>query len=405
MWSATARHVVRGARVSNPRLAATAATRTCVQQQQPHHALQQQQLHYYSTSTPVSEIIKMGDGKLTPEEMQKIMDDEEATMMEEQQAKEYPDWQPGQRKRPLIKTYSLEEFEREMMPEKYADNPIWTLRDKRCGALGIKAGMMPVWDEWGVRHACTVLWMDSNIVMGHKTMEKNGYVAVQLAAGARKAKNVGKCVMGQYQHMENTLQEAPPYLVREFRVTDEAHLLPVESQIHARHFVPGQNIDISGISKGKGFQGGIKRHNFGGMPASHGTSRSHRSIGSTGSCQDPGKVFKGKKMPGRMGADRVTVQNVRVVKVDRGRNLLYVAGCVPGNKGTFVEIRDAVKKPLWRTNRVMGELERPPLPTFEYDLAIDGSNEPGYEEFKPMEDKDPLDPDYNDSVVALKAEK
>merc|ERR1719201_380005 len=138
----------------------------------------------------------------------------------------------------------------------------------------------------------------------------------------------------------------PPYLVREFRVSSELYLPSPGTIIPARHFVPGQAVDISGVNKGKGFQGGMKRHGFQGMPASHGVSKSHRSIGSTGQCQDPGRVFKGKKMPGRMGATRITVQNLRVIMIDRGRNLVYVNGGVPGQKGAFVEIRDAVKRSL-----------------------------------------------------------
>jgi large subunit ribosomal protein L3 len=358
---------------------------------------------WYSSTTMVSKIYGMGGGEeLTPEEMKKIIEEEEDKMKAEVEAKKFPDWKPGQRKRSLIKTYSLEEFERELMPEKYADNPIWTLRDQRSGALAIKVGMMPVWDEWGVRHACTVLFLDRNIVVRQKTMEKHGYIAVQVAAGERKAKNVGKCVAGQHQHVED-LQDSPPYLVKEFRITDESNLLPVGSRIHVRHFVPGQNIDVAGTSKGKGFQGAMKRHNFKGMPATHGTSLSHRSLGSTGQCQDPGKVFKGKKMAGRMGSDRVTVQNLRVVKVDRGRDLLYVTGAVPGQNGGFIEIRDAVKKPLWRTDMVMDSLERPPLPTFEYDPEIDGSGT-CFEEFMPQGDQDPLDPDYMDTTIAIKAQ-
>jgi ribosomal protein L3 len=194
-------------------------------------------------------------------------------------------------------------------------------------------------------------------------------------------------------------------LVKEFRLTDEEHLLPIGSQIHARHFVPGQNVDVAGTSKGKGFQGAMKRHGFAGMPATqHGTSRSHRALGSTGQYQDPGKVFKGKKMAGRMGSDRVTVQNLRVLKVDRGRDLIFVSGAVPGGqKGGFVEIKDAVKKPLWRTDKVMEALERPPLPTFEYDPEIDGTGV-GFEEFMPRQDEDPLDPDYMDTTVAIKAQ-
>jgi large subunit ribosomal protein L3 len=247
-----------------------------------------------------------------------------------------------------------------------------------------------------------VLHLDRNVILGHKTEETNGYIAMRVAAGERKKKNVGKCVAGQYQHVED-LKDAPPYLVREFRVTDEKFLLPIGSQIHARHFVPGQNLDVAGISKGKGFQGGMKRHGFSGMPASHGVSRSHRAIGSVGQCQDPGKVFKGKKMAGRMGNDRVTMQNLKVVKVDRGRDLIYVAGAVPGQKGAFVEIRDAVKKPLWRTDQVLGALERPPLPTFEFDPEIDGRGM-CYEEFMPLGNEDPLDPDYMDSTIEIKSQ-
>ncbi|KAG7369689.1 50S ribosomal protein L3 [Nitzschia inconspicua] len=344
-----------------------------------------------------------GDEKsLSQEEMQKLIDAEEQRMIDEENEKKYPDWKPGQRKRPLLKTYSEEEFERALMPEKFIDNPIWTLRDKRCGALAIKIGMMPVWDDWGVRHACTVLWMDRNIVLGHKTVEKHGYSAIQIAAGERKAKNVSKPILGQYKAAEELI-ESPPYLVREFRITDEANLLPLHTQLHARHFVPGQNIDVTGTSKGKGFQGGMKRHGFAGMPASHGTSLSHRALGSTGNCQDPGKVFKGKKMAGRMGVDRVTMQNLRILKIDRGRDLIYVSGAVPGNKGGFVEIRDAVKKPLWRTDKVLGALERPPLPTFEYDSEIDGTGT-AFEEFMPLGEDDPLDPDYMDTTIAIKAQ-
>jgi large subunit ribosomal protein L3 len=357
---------------------------------------------WYSSSSPALKISKIGDENMSPEELQKIIDEEEAKMLAEAEEKLYSDWKPGQRKRPLIKTSSLETFERELMPEKYVDNPIWTLRDKRCGALAIKVGMMPVWDEWGVRHGCTVLWMDRNVVLGQKTQEEHGYNAVQVAAGERKAKNVGKCVMGQYQKTEE-LSDSPPYLVREFLVTDEAHLLPLESRVHARHFVPGQNLDVTGTSKGKGFQGAMKRHGFSGLPATHGTSLSHRSLGSTGQCQDPGKVFKGKKMAGQMGNDRVTTQNLRVVKIDRGRDLIYVAGHVAGQKGAFVEIRDAVKKPLWRTDKVIGSLERPPLPSFAYDAELDGTGI-CYEEFMPPGNEDPMDPDYMDTTIAIKAQ-
>jgi len=368
---------------------------------------------WYSSSTIREKIHSFGGddtddgnnnnvGKMSQEDLQKILNDEEAKMEEMERSKQYPDWKPGQRKRPLISTIHVEEFERDILPQNFVDNPIWTLRDKRCGALAIKVGMMPIWDDWGVRHACTVLHLDRNVVLGHKTIEQNGYMALRIAAGERKKKNVGKCVAGQYQHVEE-LQDSPPYLVREFRVTDEDFLLPIGSKIHARHFVPGQNVDVSGISKGKGFQGGMKRHGFSGLPASHGVSLSHRALGSVGQCQDPGKVFKGKKMAGRMGNDRVTMQNLKVVKIDRGRNLLYVAGPVAGQKGSFVEIRDAVKKPLWRTDEVLDSLQRPPLPTFPFDDEVDGTGV-CYEEFMPLGNEDPLDPDYMDSTIEIKSQ-
>lgn len=331
---------------------------------------------------------------LSDVEIEKIIEEQEALMMEEEKAKFVDNWKPGMRKRPLRMSFTLEDFEYELRPEEHT--PKWTLRDKRCGALAIKVGMLPVFDDWGVRRACTVLFVDSNVVLGHKTMDLHGYSAIQVAAGQRKRKNVGICTLGQYKEIL-TEDENPPYLVREFRISDEAHLLPIGSPIHARHFVPGQNIDIAGISKGKGFQGGMKRHGFGGMPASHGVSKSHRALGSTGQCQDPGKVFKGKKMAGRMGGERVTTQNLRIVKIDRGRNLVYVDGAVPGNKGQFVEVRDAVKRPLWRTDLVLDGLERPPLPTFEYD-EMDGCGESGHEVFMPLPLTDPLASDMDEAA-------
>lgn len=358
---------------------------------------------WYSQSAALKKIYGFGgDNEMSEEDMRKILEDEEQKMKEKEAANKFPDWKPGQRKRPLIKTYSEEEFLRELLPEKYVDDQIWTLRDKRCGALAIKLGMIPVWDDWGVRHGCTVLWLHRNVVLGHKTVDQHGYSAIQVAAGERKSKNVGKCISGQF-HLHDDLKQSPPYVVREFRVTDEENLLPLHSTIHARHFVPGQNIDVAAVSKGKGFQGAMKRHNFSGMPATHGTSLSHRALGSTGQCQDPGKVFKGKKMAGRMGGERVSVQNLRVVKVDRGRDLLYVSGAVPGQKGAFVELRDAVKKPLWDTGMVIDSIKRPPLPTFQYDSDIDG-NGACYEEVMPAGEDDPLDPDYMDTTIQIKAQ-
>lgn len=335
---------------------------------------------------------------LSDADIEKILEEEEAKMIQEVKDKTIDNWKPGMRRRPLQLSYSLEEFEYELEPDKQKQQPRWTLLDKRCGALAIKVGMMPVWDEWGVRHPCTVLYLDNNVVLGHKTEEEHGYNAVQVATGQRKRKNVGKSVLGQYTDLLESDEENPPYMVREFRVTDKQHLIPLHSKIHARHFCPGQNVDVAGTSKGKGFQGAMKRHNFKGMPATHGVSKSHRALGSTGQCQDPGKVFKGKKMAGRMGTDRVTVQNLRIIKIDRGRNLIFVEGAVPGNKGNFVEIRDAVKKPLWRTDKVLDGIDRPPLPTFEFDESVDGCGQGGHEAFMPIPQKDPLAPDAEDEA-------
>jgi len=354
---------------------------------------------------------------LDPDEIRRILRQEEAELLEEERSESdrRDRWKPGMRKRPPQSAIELRVFEQlfaaegEEGADKRQLQP-WTLREKRCGALAIKLGMLPVFDaeKWGVRYPCTALWLDSNVVLGHKTYERHGYAAVQVAAGARKRKNVGKSVLGQYRRIlsngddnDEQQQQHPPYLVREFRVSDASHLVPVGSRIHARHFVPGQNVDVAATSKGKGFQGAMKRHNFKGMPASHGVSKSHRALGSTGACQDPGKVWKGKKMAGRMGGTRVTVQNLRVVKIDRARNVLYVLGAVPGNKGAFVEIRDAVKKPLWGTDLVADGADRPPVPTFEYDDAVDGiyaaagtaaspDENTSYEEFMPLPQQDPL---------------
>lgn len=154
-------------------------------------------------------------------------------------------------------------------------------------------------------------------------------------------------------------------------------------------------MDVSGVSKGKGFQGAMKKWNFAGMPATHGTSLSHRALGSTGQCQDPGRVFKGKKMAGRMGGVNRTVQNLRIVKIDRGRNLIYVKGSVPGQNGEFVRIKDSVKKPLFGTEKVEGGAENgvfPPLPTFEYEDGVDGSGQGGFEVMMPQQEIDPFDP-------------
>uniref|UniRef100_A0A7S2RQJ9 Large ribosomal subunit protein uL3m n=1 Tax=Eucampia antarctica TaxID=49252 RepID=A0A7S2RQJ9_9STRA len=325
---------------------------------------------------------------LSEEEVRELMENEMAKAEEERVAKEYRDWVPGMRKRPLVMAYDQEAFNEDVV--RWNGN-----LHRRIGVLAVKLGMMPVWDEWGQRHACTVLHVDRNVVMKTFTKEKgDGYNAVQIGAGEYKKKNVTKPLLGHYANCG--VDHCPPYLVKEFRLqfySSEQEFPEVGSTIHARHFTSGQNVDIIGITKGKGFQGAMKRHGFAGMPATHGTSKSHRALGSTGACQDPGKVWKGKKMAGRMGTDQVTTQNLRILKIDRGRDLIYVKGAVPGNKGQFVQVKDAIKKPLFGTDKVKDSILHPPIPTFPYDLEIDGSGQSGHVELMPSTDKDPFLPD------------
>jgi large subunit ribosomal protein L3 len=187
----------------------------------------------------------------------------------------------------------------------------------------------------------TVLRLANCQVVAHRTMEKNGYVALQLGSGTRKVKNVTKAERGNFA----IAKVEPKRKVTEFRVSEDA-VIPVGAEITADHFIAGQFVDVTGTSIGKGFAGGMKRWNFGGLRASHGVSISHRSIGSTGGRQDPGKTFKNKKMPGHMGVERVTTLNLKVVQTDVERGLILVEGAVPGAKGGWITVRDAVKKPL-----------------------------------------------------------
>lgn len=209
----------------------------------------------------------------------------------------------------------------------------------RTGLIARKEGMTRVFDENGRSVPVTVLKIDECQVVAHLTEEQNGYVAVQLGAGKAKVKRVSKGVRGHYAKAK----VEPKKKVAEFRVAPE-NLVEVGAELGANHFVAGQFVDVSGTSKGKGFAGAMKRHNFGGMRASHGVSVSHRAHGSTGQCQDPGKVFKGKKMAGQMGNERVTVQNLRVVGVDLEDNIVLVKGAVPGANGEWILISDAVKR-------------------------------------------------------------
>jgi len=211
----------------------------------------------------------------------------------------------------------------------------------RSGLIAQKLGMTRIFREDGTNVPVTVLSLQNCQVVGQRTQEKDGYVALQLGAGQAKAKNTAKAQRGQFALAKVEIKRQ----VTEFRV-DADNLIEVGAQLQADHFVEGQFVDVTGTSIGKGFAGGMKRWNFGGLRASHGVSVSHRSIGSTGGRQDPGKTFKNKKMPGHLGAERVTTQNLKVVKTDVERGLIMVQGSVPGAKGGWIMIRDAVKKAL-----------------------------------------------------------
>jgi len=211
----------------------------------------------------------------------------------------------------------------------------------RSGVIAQKVGMTRIYTEEGVNVPVTVLRMENVQVVAQRTEEKNGYTAVQLGAGKAKVKNVTKPMRGHFA----VAKVEPKRKLAEFRVTED-NLIPVGAEIIAGHYLPGQYIDVTGTTIGKGFAGAMKRHNFSGLRATHGVSVSHRSHGSTGQCQDPGKVFKGKKMAGHMGNTRVTTQNIQVVQVDIDRGLVLVKGAVPGPKGGWVTIKDAVKKPV-----------------------------------------------------------
>jgi len=201
--------------------------------------------------------------------------------------------------------------------------------------------MTRVFTDAGEHVPVTVLRLAQCQVVAHRTKDKNGYVALQLGSGARRSNNMSKADRGYFgkQNVE------PKRKLAEFRVTEDA-LIPVGAEITADHFIPGQFVDVSGITIGKGFAGGMKRWNFAGLRASHGVSISHRSIGGTGGRQDPGKTFKNKKMPGHLGVERVTTLNLKVVQTDVERGLILVEGAVPGAKSGWVTVRDAVKKKL-----------------------------------------------------------
>ena len=212
---------------------------------------------------------------------------------------------------------------------------------KRTGLLAIKCGMTREWNEHGVAVPLTVLWIDDCQVVQQKLDDApRGVFGLQLGAGSKKPKQLSNALKGHFEKAGVPIKRE----VAEFRVSEDA-LLPVGTILNASHFVAGQFVDIQGYTIGKGFQGPMKRWGFRGLPASHGTTKKHRAHGSIGNSQDPGRVWKGKKMAGRMGGRKRTVQSVFVYKVDPSRNLLYVKGQVPGKAGLFLKVKDALRKP------------------------------------------------------------
>jgi large subunit ribosomal protein L3 len=211
----------------------------------------------------------------------------------------------------------------------------------RSGVIAQKVGMTRLFTATGEHVPVTVLRLAHCQVVAHRNKEKNGYVALQLGSGARKVKNVPKAERGHFA----VAKVEPKRRLAEFRVSDDS-VIPIGAEITADHFIVGQYVDVTGTSIGKGFAGGMKRWNFAGLRASHGVSISHRAIGSTGGRQDPGKTFKNKKMPGHLGVERVTTLNLKVVQTDVERGLILVEGAVPGAKGGWITVRDAVKKQL-----------------------------------------------------------
>jgi large subunit ribosomal protein L3 len=209
----------------------------------------------------------------------------------------------------------------------------------RTGVIAKKLGMTRVFAEDGAHVPVTVLQLDGCQVVGQRTQERDGYVALQLGAGTKKAKNTNKAQREVFAKAE----VEPKAYVTEFRV-DADGLLDVGAEFTADHFVVGQKVDVQAPTVGKGFAGAMKRWNFGGLRATHGVSVSHRSHGSTGNRQDPGRTFPGKKMAGHLGQEIVSVQNLTVVRIDSERGLILVKGAVPGHDGTYVKVRDAIKK-------------------------------------------------------------
>ncbi len=211
----------------------------------------------------------------------------------------------------------------------------------RTGIVAEKLGMTRLFTDTGEQVPVTVLQVNRCQVVAQRDRAKNGYNALQMGYGQGRVKSMKKPVKGYYAK----LNVEPFKKLKEFRV-DDSSLLPVGTEVRVDHFQIGQFVDVVGTSLGKGFAGAMKRHNFGGNRASHGASVCHRSLGATGQRQDPGKVFKGKKMAGHLGNEQVTIQNLKVVELDAERGLLFLRGAVPGHKGSLLAVKDAVKKPF-----------------------------------------------------------
>ena len=208
----------------------------------------------------------------------------------------------------------------------------------RSGIIAKKMGMTRIFNDNGQQIPVTVLRLEKLQVVAQKTVDKDGYFAVKLGAGSVKAKNCNKSLRGQFA----VSKVEPKRKLKEFRVSQD-NLIDIGKEINASHYVEGQYVDVSGLSIGKGFAGAMKRHNFGGLRASHGVSISHRAHGSTGHSQDPGKVFKGKKMAGHMGDKLRTMQNIEIIKTDLENELLYLKGSIPGSKNAEVMVKKSVK--------------------------------------------------------------
>lgn len=246
---------------------------------------------------------------------------------------------------------------------------------KRSGVVGMKIGMMGVYDAWGERHTCTILQLDNVEVTQVKTPLSEGQLSIQMGISQRKEKRIRKPQVGHF-HKAGV---DPKRKLVEFQVEEEQCLIPIGTKIDVRHFVPGQYVDVCGTSKGKGFAGVMKRWNFKGQGATHGVSLTHRSGGSTGQNTSPGRVFKGKKMPGHLGAERVTVLNQQIFKIDIDRQLVYLKGHVPGPTGGYIRIRDAVQGAKFPSP--------PPIPTY-----LGGGEEKEREIFAPLPEVNPLMP-------------